>query len=206
MRYLLFLLGFFGSLLFVTTSVWAGLQIPGYDPISQFISESYANGVPNADIFQKAFFIAGILLASFGFLAPLGLPRSLRLKVCFFMFALCYGVGTMVTAYFPCDFGCVLDTEHPSASQLIHNTMGLLTYITVPFCLLGIGFELKKKDIPSKLWLVSLVCGGVSLTFVVLLFADPEGPYIGLFQRIIEGGVLSWTLCCASFFLKSSKN
>ncbi len=205
MRFILFLLGFLGALLFIGASIWGGLQIEGYDPISQFISESYAAGIPNAGSLQKVFMISGLLLASFGFLAPMGFPNSLKLKVYFVLFALFYGVGTVVTAYFPCDLGCVLDPENPSISQLIHNTMGLLTYVVVPFCLLGIGVELRKKGDTSKLPVVSLICGSVALAFVVFLFGNPEGPFIGLFQRIVEGSILSWTLFCASLFLKSSK-
>ncbi len=205
MRFILFLIGTLGVLLFVGTSIWAGVQIEGYDPVSQFISESYANGIPNAPALQKVFMISGIFLAGFGFMAPIGLPSSKRLKMYFVLFALFYGVGTIVTGYFPCDLGCVLDTENPSISQLIHNTMGLLTYVVVPFCLLGIGVELKKKDDASKLPVVSLICGSVSLAFVVFLFGNPEGPFIGLFQRIVEGSILSWTLFCASLFIRSSK-
>ncbi len=205
MRFMLFLLGFLGAFLFLTTSIWGGLQIDGYDPISQFISESYATGIPNATNLQKVFMVSGVLLASFGFLAPIGFPGRIITKVCFVLFALFYGVGTIVTGYFPCDLGCVLDPINPSISQLAHNTMGFLTYAVVPFCLLGIGFESKKRGDTSKLPLVSLICGSVALAFVVFLFGNPEGPFIGLFQRIIEGSILGWTFFCATLFLKPFK-
>ena len=115
-----------------------------------------------------------------------------------------YGLGTVSTGFFPCDFGCPADGD-VSLSQFIHNTSGFLVYAIVPFCLIGIGLASKRQAELSKLSKVSLICGVIALAFVVLLFGDPKGAFIGFFQRIIEGSILFWAMF-TSFYILRTKN
>ena len=198
--------GILGAAVFAMASVLAGVPIEGYSPISQYISESYANGMPYAIYFQYAFILSGILLILFGFLAPTTLPKSKGVCALFYLIALFYGMGTMVTGIFPCDIGCAPDPVNPSVSQVIHNISGALTYMTVPCCLIGLGVRLKKWPSTKNLAACSLICGMVSLSFVVLLFSNPSGPFIGLFQRITECSILFWIVYCSFFILRKPKN
>lgn len=197
MKNIIFVCGIFGALLFLVASVIGGFQIEGYSFIRQYISESYASGIPNSSYLRKMYMASGMLLACFGFMAPMGLPKSSSLRAGFIVFAVFYGLGTLVTGIFPCDMGCELDPINPSISQLIHNTMGMLTYAVVPFCLLGLGSVFRKGSNTKKLAKVSFICGILSLGFAILLFGDPTGAYRGLFQRIIEGSILFWVVYSA---------
>lgn len=193
-----------GALLFAVASVLGGLGIKGYNPVSQYISESYATGTPNAIVWQSLFIISGTLLFFFGVFAGKCFPKRSGTRVWFFNFAIFYGIGTLLTGIFPCDIGCVLDPERPSLSQFIHNTTGTFTYAVVPFCILLLAFAFWKMPNARKLSVISVICGGLSLLFVVLLFNDPEGAYKGLFQRVIETSILSWIIYL-SFYIKSTK-
>lgn len=195
-RQVAFWSGLIGALLFAITSIIAGLQIEGYNFISQYISESYATGIPNSDYLKILFIISGMFLALFGFSAPFNLKPSNAIKISFFLFAIFYGLGTIITVIFPCDYGCPSDAE-VSVAQFIHNASGFLTYAIVPFCLIGVGLASKKLLNAAELHWVSLICGALSLAFVVILFGNPQGPYVGLIQRIIEGSILYWVLFTA---------
>lgn len=198
MKKLIFGAGILGPLLFVVASILGGAQIEGYSLISQYISESYASGLPNTEYLRYMYIASGILMALFGFMAPSSLPKSKGLKLGFFLFAIFYGLGTVATGFFPCDIGCNPDPEIAILSQFIHNTAGFLVYAIVPFCLIGIGFASKIKTGGANYAKVSIICGGLAIGFVVFLFGNPTGPYIGLFQRIIEGSILFWVIFTAS--------
>lgn len=203
-RQVIFWAGFSGAFLFILASILGGLQIEGYNFKSQFISESYATGIPNSDYLRMLFVASGVLLAIFGFMTAAIIKNSIGLKISFVLFAILYGLGTVSTGFFPCDFGCPTEGDI-SLSQFIHNTSGFFVYAFVPFCLIGIGLTSKKHNDMSKLSKVSLICGVLSFVFVVLLFGDPTGPYIGLIQRIIEGSILFWVVV-AALHIRRTKN
>ena len=205
MKTITFLFGVLGALLFISASILGGLQIEGYSFISQYISESYASGIPNTDYLRYMYMASGLLLATFGFMAPYELPKAKNLKALFFLFAIFYGLGTISTGFFPCDFGCPSDPENSSISQIIHNASGFLVYAVVPFCLMAIGLFSKKWNDNTKYSKVSLICGATACGFVVFLFGDANGPFIGLFQRLIEVSILFWVIYTA-LHIRSIKN
>ncbi len=201
MKKIIFWLGIIGALLFVVTSILAGLGIEGYSHIGQYISESYATGMPNAERWQYLYMASGIFLFLFGILSSSSFFKKTGVKIGFVIFSIFYGLGTLATGIFPCDIGCVLDAENPSLSQFVHNTAGALIYTVVPLCLLVIGFSLRKKNGFNSYSKFTIVCGLSALLFVAILFGNPEGALKGLFQRIIEMSILSWVIY-SSFFVK----
>jgi hypothetical protein len=198
----IFITGVLGALLFIIASILGGMQIQGYSFISQYISESYASGVANTAYLRYMYIASGLLIALFAFMAPSTLPKGKGIKIGFFVFAIFYGLGTVTTGIFPCDIGCNPDPEKASFSQFIHTTVGFLVYAVVPFCLMGIGFSAKKVIKASKLPKVSIICGGIALAFVLLLFSNPTGPFIGLLQRVIECSILFWIFNAAFHILR----
>ncbi len=197
--------GMVGALLFIATAIYGGLQIEGYDFVTQFISESYATGIPDSEKLQYAYITSGILLALFAFLAPSALPKSRGITIGFILFAIFYGLGTVATGYFPCDYGCPADAD-VTLSQFIHNTAGFLTYAVTPICLIGLGAAFRKFPKTKILSKISIVCGTSSLIFVLFLFGNLQGSFIGLFQRIIEMGILTWVVCCSLYLVGILKN
>lgn len=198
-----FWLGIFGTILFIIPSVLGGFQFENYSHISQFISESYAFGTPYGIYMRFLGFIpSGILITLFSFSACKHLPKSNLLKIGILGFGLFYGIGTVMVGLFPCDEGCNKELINPSVSQLIHNLFGGLTYLIVPVCLILIGFSSRKWSSTTSFSTLSIICGTITLMFSMLLLSDPDGNYIGLFQRITEGSILFWLINFA-FYIKN---
>ena len=55
-----------------------------------------------------------------------------------------YGLGTIITAIFPCDSGCNKEMLNPSFAQIIHNLSALIMCLFVPFFIISIGLVIKK--------------------------------------------------------------
>ncbi|QCX01294.1 DUF998 domain-containing protein [Aggregatimonas sangjinii] len=197
-------LGILGALLFIVSSILGGLWIEGYSFVHQYISESFATGVPDAEYLRYLYMASGASLLLFGCTAPSYFPKSKGIVVGFFTFALLYGFGNIVVALFPCDFGCPTDIETASLAQFVHNTSALLTYSLVPFCLLGIGFSAKKGNVRPGFVKMATGCGILALIFVVVLFGNPQGRFVGLFQRVIEGSILFWVIYTSLYISKTT--
>ena len=195
---LTFLIGIVGASLFIVSSVLGGLLIDNYNIISQYISESYAIDTEYGMVLRTFGFIpSGIFIAIFCFTGVRFFAPTKLLNIGFYGIGLFYGLATVVVGIFPCDSGCNKDFIDPSTSQLIHNFMGLLTYLFVPVLIILIGLELKKIQKNTVFPLQSIVLGVISFLFVSVLFLNSNSKYIGLYQRIIELVFILWVVFCA---------
>lgn len=194
--------GIIGGMLFVATAILSSFQFEEYSHISQYISEAYAFGTPyGVHLRFFGYFPSGVLLFFFGVNVHRFLKKSDQASLGFFGFAVFYGLGTVLVSIFPCDAGCNKEFINPSISQIIHNILSVATYTIVPCCLLLVGWGLKKTS--TFLGVASLVLGAISGIFALLLFSDPTGSFIGLFQRIIEASILIWVFLIAGALLKN---
>lgn len=199
------IMGIIGALLFISTAVISGFQFDNYSHISQFISEAYAFGTPYGLYLRLFGYIpSGIMLAMFGFGAYAYFKKSLLTKVGFFGFAVFYGMGTVIVSIFPCDAGCTIELLESSVSQIIHNLLSVAVYLIVPWCLVVIGMGFRKTK-TGPIAAASLILGAISGIFAWVLFSDPNSPYVGLFQRIIEACILGWVFMTAIFIWISAK-
>lgn len=201
------LLGIIGVVLYASAVVFSGLQIENYSTISQFISEAYAKGTPYG-IYYRIFgyFPAGVLFILFGLGAASHLKKTNALKWGGIGFAFFYGFSTVMTSIFPCDFGCSTHLVGTSYGQLIHNIFSVLVYVFLPSCILLFGIGLSKIN-QKKRGKASIIVGVLAYLFVPLVLIQPDGPWTGLFQRIIEACILCWVCLLAHYFmhLKTSK-
>ena len=195
---LTFLIGIVGASLFIISSILGGLLIDNYSIISQYISESYAIDTEYGMVLRTFGLIpSGIFIAIFCFTGVRFFAPTKLLNIGFYGIGLFYGLATVVVGIFPCDSGCNKDFIDPSTSQLIHNFMGLLTYLFVPVLIILIGLELKKIQKNTVFPLQSIVLGVISFLFVSVLFLNSNSKYIGLYQRIIELVFILWVVFCA---------
>ncbi len=195
---LTFLIGIVGASLFIISSILGGLLIDNYSIISQYISESYAIDTEYGMVLRTFGYIpSGIFIAVFCFTGVRFFAPTKLLNIGFYGIGLFYGLATVVVGMFPCDSGCNKDFIDPSTSQLIHNFMGLLTYLFVPVLIILIGLELKKIQKNTVFPLQSIVLGVISFLFVSVLFLNSNSKYIGLYQRIIELVFILWVVFCA---------
>lgn len=198
-----FLIGILGVSLFVASSVLGGFLIENYNPLSQYISESYAIDTEYGRILRTLGYIpSGILTALFCFFGLGSFQASKLLKIGFYGIGIFYGLGTVVVGLFPCDSGCNKGLINPSTSQLIHTIMGILTYLFVPVFMILIGFGLKKSPNNNRLFsFQSIALGVISILFVYIIFKS-NSEYIGLYQRIVELAFVLWIILCA-FLIKN---
>lgn len=192
---LLFWTGILSVAFFVLTTIIGGFLYPNYSHISQFISESYAVDAPKADLLRYFGYIpSGILFILFSLFSIKKLPESGLKTIGFIGVGFGYGFGTIICSIFNCDAGCNPKFINPSLSQFIHNSMGFVTYMIVPFSILLIGIASRKWKNGARLSNISYLVFIISFLFVMILNANLDSPYKGLIQRIIEGSILFWII------------
>lgn len=197
-KYLSFWAGILGVIFFVGATILGGLQVSNYSHIAQLISETYAVDTPYGwEIRYFGFSPAGVLLTIFAFSAIRSFPRSGPTSAGFSGLAIFYGIATIVVSFFPCDKGCNKAFMDPSDSQIIHNLTGLLTYIFVPISLFTIGYSLRNRHHGKEIAILAIVVAINCVIFITILALDPLSKWAGLYQRIIEGGILFWIVVCA---------
>jgi hypothetical protein len=202
-----FLTGISGVLLFALTTIIAGIVHPNYNPVAQFISELYAVDAPNADFIRYYLYIpSGILLLLFALFAIKEMPKSILATFGFLGIGFGYGLGTVICAVFNCDADCNPDFISPSLSQIIHNFMGFLTYLVVPFSILFVGIASQKWKNAASFSKWSSLLAALSFCFFIVLNTDLQSPYKGLIQRIIEGSILLWIVLCAFYAIKNNQH
>ena len=202
-----FITGITGSLLFVLTTIIAGIQYPNYNYISQFISELYAVDAPNADFIRHFLYIpSGLLLFLFSVFALKETEKSIPGSLGLLGIGIGYGLGTVICGFFNCDAGCNPDFVNPSASQLIHNLTGFLTYLVVPPSIGLVAIASRKWKNAVSFSNSSFILAALSFCFFILLNANLQSPYKGLIQRIIEGSILLWIALCSLYVLKNRQN
>lgn len=187
--------------LFLATLLIAAKNYPGYRHASQFISELGASGAPTELFFRFGNFLpCGILIMVFSFAAVKVLPKSGVSTLGFCLLAY-NAFGSLMAAFFPCDFGC--RPESPSVSQIIHNLVGLGGYLAAVAGLFVLAIQARRWDGMQYLFPLGIGCGLVAL--MSLLFFDPGFAFTGLAQRSLEFSVGLWVLCCAMSLRKYEK-
>lgn len=191
--------GIAGVLFFITSTFIGGLQFDAYSHITQFISETYATGTPwGMHLRWFGFVPAGLLLAFFGFAMARKHWANRPIRLGLISLAVCYGLGTVVVSFAPCDFGCDPEQASPSMAHTIHFLVGGLTYLLTPPSILLVAFGSSREDHLRKLWPFLAAMGTLMLIGAVLLFTGkPEGA-LGLVQRITEGAALTTILAVAA--------
>ena len=195
-------LGLIAGILGVTTvvllTVIGGANFPNYNHASQFISELGAEGAPNGRAISLAGFLpAGLLLTAFAIFAWRSLPRSALTT--FGMAGLVFfALGYLIAAFFPCEGDC--RPAEPTLSQAIHNFFGLAGYLFAPLSLFLLGWQARRWPRATHLSVLGFIGG--SLALLGLLFLSPDFRYVGIAQRILEGGVLLWITACGLYLAR----
>jgi hypothetical membrane protein len=192
-------LGLAGVLMVVLLSIIGGMYFPGYRHASQFISELGAIDAPHGKLISFAGFLpAGLLIASFSFLAWRILPRSPIASIAFLCLFF-YAFGYIGAAFFPCEEACRPET--PGVSQALHNLFGLAGYVLAAPMLLLFGLAARKWPKAGALPPVAFSACPVALLGMLLM--SPDFEFVGLAQRALEGSVLVWVIVCCLYLLRS---
>jgi hypothetical membrane protein len=178
--------GIAAPLLWAAAVIYCGAVRPGYNPVTQFISELAERGSSTESVMRiTAFYIPGVLIVMFGVLL---LTRSAGLPVAALLIV--HGVGRLTAGTFPCDPGCPVPGS--SLSQVVHNVAGMLNISTLPAAALFCFLHFRKIGRHRFAWysLVSAIVGTVFLVLTVL--NAPTHSHVGLFQRLSFGIMHLW--------------
>ncbi len=183
--------GIIGPIIFTILVIVLGLLSPGYNHLTQAISELGANNAPNMNIQALNFVIFGILTILFA--TGLWLHnRSFR--TCSILIAI-YGISAIVAGPVHCDPGCPAQTS--STIQIAHNLDALIAFLA--FAIAPLFFWRSAKNIPAwrKTGVLSLDIANVSIPLVgayIVIAGLSLSPYTGLLQRIFLGFLYAWLM------------
>ncbi len=164
-----------------------------YRWMGQYLSELGATGAPHARVMNNFGFLpTGVLWAAALYL----LIRRVRGGKAFVIGALLL-MGTSISyigAYvFPCDLGCPIEG---SEKQFMHNTLGLVGYLTAPLGLFLIASQFFRSRQSNLGALSALAAVLVTLGFILMAAAGDASPK-GAWQRLADFTLFFWLLAVA---------
>lgn len=191
-RHIAFGCGVLSLLVLALATIAGGMAYPGYDHLTQYISELGATGAPTAEAVSLAFMVSGGLLAGFWILCAGVFPRSL-LSILGFGLSALNGVGLLLGGVFQCDFEC--STADLSREALLHDVFGGVGYLAGIAGVFLIGFAARHWPQGRGMFGLSLVCGVPAALAIWLI--HPEFEWYGVAQRVVEIALAIWTLAVA---------
>lgn len=178
------------SLLVLAAAAVAGsIAYPGYDHLTQYISELGATGAPTSRAASLAFIASGVLLAAFWLLCIGLFPKS-PLSVIGFGLSALNGLGLMSGGVFPCDFECSL--ENATSAAVLHEVLGGVGYLCGVVGLMLVGLAAKNWPRGRNLFHLAIVCGAPAAGAVWLV--NPAFEFYGAAQRVLEVALAAWTI------------
>lgn len=178
------------SLLVLAVATLAGsFAYPGYDHLTQYISELGATGAPTSRAVSLAFIASGVLLAVFWLLCIGLFPKS-PLSVIGFGLSALNGLGLMFGGVFPCDFECSL--ENASSAAILHEVLGGIGYLCGVVGLMLVGLAARNWPGGRNLFHLAIVCGAPAAGAIWLI--HPAFEFYGAAQRVLEIALAAWTI------------
>lgn len=170
--------GIAGPVLYVATWAIAGAVQPGYDPVSQAISELGAVGVPTQAAMSAGFVVFGLLALPFAVALRDGLPvRSAALA---WAAAVC-GLATVGAAVFPCTEGC--PGPGTTATDTGHSVVAVVGYLALMATPLLTGVLVRREPGWRAFAAWSLAAGGIGSLLMLLWALGVFGDAGGAAQR-----------------------
>lgn len=183
--------GFLGASLLTLPTIFAGMQMEIYDPITDLIGHGMSDELLYSHILRYSFQVpAGIFLVFYFRTVAQLFSKEILIQFPFRGLSYFLGVAIILNAVFPCDAGCADLTFGLSVSQGLHLMVEGLTYFFIPLMLvfLGLGFRRVNAVFLSKFtnWTSLLI-----IILVAILYYDQN--YAGLLQRILKSTFIAFT-------------
>jgi len=186
--------GVVGPILFAITLTALSYLCPGYNPLTQTISELGATNAPTMELQALNFAILGVPTAIFAI--GLGVYdrhfRSTSILVGL------YGIGTLLVAGLPCDPGCSF--KGTSLVQIAHSLDALFSFVVFAFAPLFFWRSSRTAPKWTKTPAWSLRVAIVSILMLVgylAITALALSSTAGLVQRIFLGLLFAWMIMIA---------
>ncbi len=191
-RHIAFGCGVLSLLVLAAATIAGGMAYPGYDHLTQYISELGATGAPTSRAVSLAFMVSGGLLTAFWLLCAGLFPRSV-LSILGFGLSALNGVGLLLGGVFRCDFECA--ASDPSVTAILHEVFGGVGYLCGILGVFLVGIATRRWPQGRGLFRLSLICGVPAALAIGLI--HPDFPWLGASQRVLEIALAVWTLAVA---------
>jgi hypothetical membrane protein len=189
MRNLAFACAVLSLLILALAAIAGGVAYPGYNHLTQYISELGATGATTGQAVSGAFMASGVLLAVFWLLCIGLFPKS-PLSVIGFGLSALNGLGLMFGGVFPCDFECSL--EGASSTAVLHDVLGGIGYLCGVVGLMLVGLAARNWPGGRNLFHLAIVCGAPAAGAIWLI--NPAFEFYGAAQRVLEIALAVWTV------------
>ena len=183
------------AFVYILAVVAGGAIRPGYDHVSQFVSELIATGAPNKMLLDPIFAVYNILTMVFGW-ALFDFVRSLKrnpkknIGIAGALIILAEGVFGLATLFFPQD--PIGQTMTPTGT--FHIILAGLSSLTTMAGMLLLGLWFNASPTLRRYGLYSFVSVGfvfISGGLTAAMTAS-QSPISGLLERLTIGGFLQW--------------
>ena len=164
---------------------------PGYDHLTQFVSELGASGTPNAALMNYGGFLpTGACLVALGIAMRAGLPRARTTRIAAVL-VLLFGSGVFASGLAQCDPGCPQRGASPEG--LLHEILGPGSFLCAMVGAALLGWGLRGRDGWSALQRTSIVASALGLCFFIGLATSVETrAWTGLWQRALVATLFLW--------------
>lgn len=179
--------GMIAPIIFAITVLVIGILTPGYDPVTQLISELGIPNLPYAAIFNGiGLILVGILLSSFAYAVYKVFNRGWKVAVGSSMVVIA-GLSFIAMGFFHCDQGCV----PISLTGHLHLVFGEIAIIAGMLAAFIFSVVMHEEGDWDGYWQYSLLTG-ILVVVVLPIFLALNG-IAGLLERILSGIVFLWT-------------
>lgn len=179
-------------LVLAVATIAGGMAYPGYDHLTQYISELGATGAPTSQGVSLAFMVSGALLTAFWLLCAGLFPRSV-LSILGFGLSALNGVGLVLGGVFRCDFECATADLSPAA--VLHDVFGGIGYLCGIAGVFIVGVAARNWPQGRGMFGLSLICGIPAALAIWLI--HPAFEWYGAAQRVLEIALAVWTVAVA---------
>ncbi|UCC18538.1 MAG: DUF998 domain-containing protein [Promethearchaeota archaeon] len=183
--------GILGPVINIIVFTILGLVYPGYNPISQFISELASNEAPT-NIYMNifGFVIFGLYLIFFGVGLYLGVEKHFLTKISMILFVIS-GICILSLPMFPCDSGC----GNLTFTGIGHNILIKLPSITMPAAIILSLYPLWRDYNWKKYWWFFFVLIGIYIIIYSPISILIDISLVnGLIQRLGLSVPITWIL------------
>jgi len=186
-RFLLFC-GVLAPVMMMVIILVVGQITPGYNPISDTVSQMGTPESPYAIVLNGGYIIYGILmvLAAYGLYRSIGstaTAQRLAILLCI------HAIGTILLGVFPDNLDLL--PKHFTA-DLLHNTVSAVSYLPLIagiFISRGIAHQERTLKVIGILGLVIII---INLPMPLINMIDPLKSIGGLLQRLLSGSSFFW--------------